>query len=240
MCTSAPFMTFFSNSTRTGYTWRPDCNNWACDECRPNLEQAWIQHASAMFQTCPSGIGYLCVRLDQIQATMKRLNRAGTQYLRVRGHGLFHLYLATPALGQRSFTTDQAIDLFSEHVALAPAGQGHVISTSRGWRRSHSPDPQEATDLRCVVTRVGPDAIRSILDTLHQTHSTSQQTLSFRLDSDETLAAFLEAAQAEKASCPYSPSYPKKRKGISDKRPMASTGTHRLPPNPAVEALRSP
>jgi len=241
MCTSAPFMTFFSRSNQSGYTWQPDCNSWTCPDCRPGLEKAWAEHASNVFQTCPSGIGYSCVRADRIAATMKQLTRAGTQYLRVRGHGIFHVYTANPDLGQKKLTQQQATDLITEHLALAPSRDGHVISTSRAWRRaSTAPVTTEPSDLKCIATRVGPEAVRRILDHLGQTCSFSGQTLSFRLDSQETTQSFLLAVQAERSLCPKIPSYTKKRKEISDRQPQAAIGGHWFPPNPAFAALRSP
>lgn len=239
MCKRSPFLTYFSETNNCGYTWQPDCDGWGCVECRPRLEKAWNEHAAAVFQTCSSGIGYLCVRSDRILAMMKRLARAGSQYIRVRGHGIFHIYVANKDLGQKTLSVQQAIDLFAEHVAIAPSGQGHVISTSRGWRR-HQDNSHEPSDLRCIATRVGPDAIRAILDRLDQPHSQFGQAMSFRIDSTETAAAFLAAVQVERANCPYCPSDTKRRRGISDSGQLASTGTHRLPVNPAFEALRSP
>lgn len=236
-------MTFMSRSNQSGYTWQPDCDGWGCGECRPKLEKAWNEHASNMFQTCPSGIGYLCVPEDRLPATMKRLARAGTQYIRVRGHGIFHVYTSNQALGQKRLSGQQAVDLFAEHVSLAPSGKGHVISTSRAWRRwnpAQAVDQAEPSDLKCIATRVGPDAIRGILAKLGQSCSISGQTLSFRLDSVDTLESFVAAVQAERSTCPRFPSDTKRRMEISDRRPTAPTGSHRLPANPAFEALRSP
>jgi len=243
MCSNSPFMTFISRSNQSGYTWQPDCDGWACQECRPKLEKAWNEHFVDRVSTCPGGIGYLCVPDSKLPATMKRLARAGTQYIRVRGHGIFHVYTSNPTLGQKRLPGQQAVGLFAEHVALAPSGKGHVISTSRAWRRwnpAQVVDQAEPSDLKCIATRVGPEAIRGILAKLGQTYSMSGQTLSFRLDSADTIESFLSAVQAERSTCPYFPSDTKRRREISDNRPTAATGAHRLPANPAYDALRSP
>lgn len=233
-------MTFFSRSNQTGYTWQPDCDGWGCGECRPRLEKAWNDHAANMFQTCPSGIGYLVITEHKLAATMKRLARADAQYIRVRGHGIFHIYTSKPDLGQKTISYDQAIELFAEHVSLAPSGEGHVISTSRGWRRWKPAEKAEPSDLKCIATRVGPTAIRGILEALGQPCSFSNQTLSFRLDSEETIESFMAAVQAERLTCPYCPSGTKRRREFSDKRPTVSTGSHRQASRAALEALRSP
>jgi hypothetical protein len=174
---------------------------------------------------------------------MKRLARAGTQYIRVRGHGIFHVYTSNPALGQKRISQQQAVDLFSEHVALAPSGQGHVISTSRAWRRWNPTEPAdkaEPSDLKCIATRVGPEAIRGILDQLGQTCSLTAETLSFRLDSAESVKSFVAAVRAARANCPNLPSHTKRRKGNLDRTRPAPAGNRRTPANQAFESLRSP
>ena len=238
MCKSTPFMTFVSRSNQSGYNFRPDCNRWSCAECRTKLEEDWSNHASFLFTACFEGVGYLCVPDDRVAATLKRLARAGAQYIRVRGHGIFHIYTSNKDLGQKFLTSDQAKDLFAEHIALAPSGNGHVISTSRGWRHARRGEEGRPGDAICVATGVGPEVIRSILDRLNQTSSITAGVLNFRFDAKAIMEAFVQAAEA---ACPNCSMNSSKRVSVnSDRTPTAASGRRRFVPNPLFEALRSP
>jgi hypothetical protein len=240
MCQHGIFKTFVSRTNESGCTFRLDCNCWSCSTCRPKLESDWSSHAANLFAACPDGLGYLCVRLDQLVATMKRLNRAGAQYIRVRGHGIFHVYTTSRDLAQKLLSQQQASELFAEHLSLAPSGQGHVISTSRAWHHHRHDEVRPLDpDSICIATGLGPDTIRAILDRLHQTSSVTAEYLSFRFQSPEALETFVAAVEDAKHSsnCSYEP---KRTSNNADKRPAAAFGSSRFKPDPLYEALRSP
>ena len=239
MCKKTPFRTFVSRMNQSGYNFRPDCGRWSCFECRPKLEEDWNHHASTMFATCPAGIGYLCVPEDRLEAALKRLSRAGAQYIRIRGHGIFHIYTSRNDLGQKSLSEHAALEMFAEHLSLAPSGQRHVISTSRSWK--HASRAQKATgeqsDSICIAIGAGPETIRTILERLNQTHSVAAGALTFRFQAPAILESFVRAVHDV---CPNLPYKHKKVSGNSDNPPLVSTGPAKFQPNPAFEALRSP
>jgi len=242
MCSNAPFLTRISESQSIGYTFRPDCNKWSCHECRPTLEAAWNYHAGTLFDTCPDGIGYLCVPEDKLATTLKRFARAGTQYIRVRGHGVFHIYASNKTLGKYSLPREAAVALFAEHISLAPSGEGHVISTSRAWRKSKTRTPAQTgeSDAVCVAIGVSPDVVKTLLDALSIQFTQSAEVLSFQFDKAQSMAEFLKAIKTAPRECPSSSINTKKNTTkFSDKPRPAAKQEHPLTRNPAFDRLRT-
>lgn len=242
MCQNGIFKTFVSRSNESGCTFRLDCNCWACATCRTKLEADWNNHAENLFTACPDGIGYICVRFDNLQATMKRLSRAGAQYIRVRGHGIFHVYTTNHDLGQKRLTQQQAVDLFAEHLALAPSGQGHVISTSRAWRHARRDEdgPKMESDSICIATGLGPSTILDILERLNQTRaSITPECLYFGFQSPQALENFV-AAVKEKARPILSYEHKMRVANSLDSRATPVSGRSRFKPKRLLEPLPSP
>lgn len=239
MCSNGCFKTFVSRANQSGCTFRVDCNCWRCFECRQKLEADWNSHAADRFAACPDGIGYLQVPIDAAEPVIQRLHRAGAQYIRVLGHGILHIYTSHKDAGQKALTEQQAVELFAEHLSLAPAGQKHhVISTSRGWRHARRGElPKQHSDAICLQTGLGPEAIRTILERLGQTSSLTAETLSYRFKAPEALESFVSAVEQARRNLPYQH---KRVTGNTARSPQVAIGPARFTPNPLFEALRSP
>jgi hypothetical protein len=244
MCSTAPFLTFVSTIQKSGHHYRPDCNKWSCCECRPQLEANWNYHAGILFDTCPDGIGYLCVPESRLQAVLKRFRRAKCQYIRVRGHGNYHFYVGNAELGKYRLDRDRAVEFFAEHIAQAPARQGHVISTSRAWRAQQRKKAtiqgiQPETDSICVAVGVSKESVCGILQQLSLPASTSGEAMSFDLASSEKLDRFVEAVKLAKRECPHLPSHTRKASGNTDRAVKACLAPKEIGRNPAFDNLRT-